>query len=277
METLRPGIQSVAPSLCALLGLQAPERSEVPAPEDLVDANADQPGSGPYRRALVFCPDAIGEHLDGHCPAAISRVRSSAPFWIGLSASFPPKTPVCFASMFTGASPSVHGITRYEKPVIRCDTVFDCAVRSGRRAAIVAVRDSSIDIIFRNRGIDYFPMPGDREVTGMAGEIMGAGRHDLIVAYQQAYDDALHESGPFSSASLEAVERHAGDFVALVDCAERYWKGSGWIAAFTPDHGAHETPDGRGDHGEDIPADMHVRHYWRFSRGTEQVWVEGER
>jgi hypothetical protein len=34
--------------------------------------------------------------------------------------------------------------------VLACDTVFDALVRAGKKVAIVAVRDSSIDLIFRD-------------------------------------------------------------------------------------------------------------------------------
>src|SRR5258706_14345046 len=49
-----------------------------------------------------------------------------------------------------------HGIKRYERPVLSCDTIFDALARAGKKVAIVAVRDSSIDLIFRERPIDYF-------------------------------------------------------------------------------------------------------------------------
>ena len=40
--------------------------------------------------------------------------------------------------MYTGAQPEVHGIRKYEKPVIRIDTLWDALVRAGKKAAIVA-------------------------------------------------------------------------------------------------------------------------------------------
>jgi hypothetical protein len=215
-------------------------------------------------RALVFCPDAIGEHLLGASAESFSLVRSSAPIEIRLSASLPPKTPVCFASMFTGAPPSVHGIRKYERPVLNCDTVFDSLSRAGRRTAIVAVRGSSIDLIFRGRPLDYLPQSDDRMVTSAALDLLARDSHDLIVAYQQEYDDALHETGPFAPNALEAVKRHAADFKDLSLAAAESWSARDWFVLFAPDHGAHVLPDGSGDHGEDIPEDMWVRHYWGF-------------
>jgi hypothetical protein len=51
----------------------------------------------------------------------------------------------------TGAQPQVHGIQKKEKPVLTCDTIFDALIRSGKKIAIVAVKGSSIDLIFRKR------------------------------------------------------------------------------------------------------------------------------
>ena len=42
----------------------------------------------------------------------------------------PSVTPVCFGTMYTGAQPEVHGIRRYEKPVIKIDTIFDVLIRN---------------------------------------------------------------------------------------------------------------------------------------------------
>jgi predicted AlkP superfamily phosphohydrolase/phosphomutase len=69
------------------------------------------------------------------------EVVSFAPIEISLQSVTPPKTPVCFASLFTGAAPDQHGIRKYEKPVLKCDTLFDALIRAGKRGAIVAVRD----------------------------------------------------------------------------------------------------------------------------------------
>ena len=46
---------------------------------------------------------------------------------------------------------------KYDKPVLRCETIFDSLVNAGKKVAIVAVRNSSIDSIFRERTIDYYP------------------------------------------------------------------------------------------------------------------------
>jgi len=68
----------------------------------------------------------------------------------------PSVTPVCFASMYTGAMPNVHGIQAYEKPVLSTDTVFDAFIRADLKPAIVSTANDSISCIFLERDMDYF-------------------------------------------------------------------------------------------------------------------------
>lgn len=218
--------------------------------------------AGEARRALVYCPDAVGLHALERWPELHARLRRVATHEIELRAMVPPKTPVCYASLFTGGAPQEHGITRYERPVLSCDTVFDALVRARRRTAIVAVKDSSIDLIFRGRAIDYHSMTYDPLVTARVLELLAACAHDVIVAYHQEYDDLVHATGPFSPLAARAAERHVESWELLVDGASASW-GSGYVAAFCPDHGAHDVPGtGLGDHGDDRPEDMRVRHFF---------------
>ena len=42
----------------------------------------------------------------------------------------PSVTPVCFASMYTGVMPDVHGIKFYTKPVLKIETFFDVLIKA---------------------------------------------------------------------------------------------------------------------------------------------------
>jgi hypothetical protein len=165
--------------------------------------------------------------------------------------------------MFTGAMPDSHGIIKYDKRVLTCDTIFDAFAREWKTSAIVAVRDSSIDRIFRDRGIDYLSETYDRQVTDRTLELIESGEHDLIVAYHQQYDDILHETGTRSAQALDALENHLASFVDMAQAVESYCAGHTWMIAFAPDHGAHtHLADGTGTHGEDIPEDMEIDHFY---------------
>ncbi len=244
------------------MGVDPPGRSECPPSRRILDAAA---GALPVERLLVFAPDAVGCVQTRLFPAARQALAAMTTVSVALRSMTPPKTPVCFASMFTGAGPEIHGIRRYEKPVLGCDTLFDALGRAGRRVAIVAVRDSSIDLIFRDRPIDYFSEADDRSVTRTALSLMESDSHDFILAYQQEYDDLLHSGDPFGPAARKAVEGHLASFEELVRGSDVFWRDFNRALAFAPDHGAHLDPgSGSGDHGLDCPEDMELEHFWRI-------------
>lgn len=254
-------ITSVTPTVCRLLGVAPPTTSACSALDRVARAAGEVVGKVPVDKCLIFCPDAIGAHLWNHPELDFRRVLDAAPLQIPVRSVIPPKTPVCFASMFTGALPEVHGIRRYERPVLACDTLFDALIRGRKRVAIVAVRDSSIDLIFRGRNLDYYAEIYDSEVLERTLQLVQMNEHDVIVAYQQEYDDTLHKTIPLSDACIRAAKNHLDAFARLAHAASESWSSYRRVLVFAPDHGAHIDPStGHGDHGEDIPEDMHVFH-----------------
>jgi hypothetical protein len=258
-------IQAVTPTLCHLLGLDLPALCTVPPVDFVLRAAHAGLGGARIDRCLVYAPDAIGNHLQAGYSDLFAEIARLAPTTVALRAVFPPKTPVCFASMFTGAPPADHGIRKYERPVLQCDTLFDALVRAGRRTAIVAVTDSSMDQLFRGRDVHYFSESDDKDVTARTLALIAADRHEFIVVYHQEYDDLLHETTPFSDSAIRAFRNHVNAFRTLVDATEESWLGHDRVIVFAPDHGAHIGPETMtGTHGDDIPQDMELRHFYRF-------------
>jgi hypothetical protein len=92
---------------------------------------------------------------------------------------------------------------------------------------------------------------------------MGDGDTDVILAYNQEYDDVMHRTTPTSPEALEAFRRHLATFSRLSEAFNRDWAMYRRVIAFLPDHGTHVDPaTGRGGHGTDSPEDMEVRHFW---------------
>ena len=187
-------VASVTSTVCDLFG--------IPRPADCVAPPFSEVAAFAARRtvtkALVFAADAIGAHLVRSYAEAFEPVARHAPTSVEACAVMPSVTPVCFASMFTGAPPDTHGIRKSERPTLTCDTLFDALSRAGRRVAIVAVENSSIDLIFRSRRIDYFTETYDEEVVERTLNLVAADQHDFILAYQQEYDDKMHATVPRS-------------------------------------------------------------------------------
>lgn len=259
-------ITSVAATILKTFGLPDGGLSPGAAPADA--RVAAQIPTGGVKKLLIYAPDAIGRLMVEKLPAEFRAVEAVAAIKVSLQSVFPPKTPVCFASMFSGLSPDGHGIRRYEKPVLSCRTIFDVLPQRGIRTAIVAVKDSSIDLIFRGREVSYYSEPSDQDVTARALALIAGGAHDCVLAYHQNYDDILHASDPWNASALEAAREHARAFLKLAAAADKAWGGLPRALLFAPDHGAHIDPaDGKGTHGEDIPDDMDVFHFWDFRPG----------
>lgn len=262
-------ITSVTPTICRLMGVPLPELSTAEAIGQVVEEAGRLLRDTPVEKCLVYAPDAIGETLFRDYIGDFRGVMAVAPIQVLLRSVLPPKTPVCFGSMFTGALPEAHGIRKYRKPVLRCDTVFDALLRAGKKVAIAAVEESSIARIFLERSIDYIVDEDDRRVNAEASRLIEEDDHDFILVYNQDYDDAMHASRPRAQEALAAMRNHLRDFEGLSEVFLEKYEDRPRLVVFSPDHGVHVNEEtGRGDHGLDIPEDMEVRSFWGvYQRG----------
>lgn len=255
-------IASVTPTLCKLMGVEPPIiATEEPVKEVL--NTAKKMGLDEIERALIYAPDALGEWIYRENMALYSKVKLAASIEVEVSSIMPTWTPVCYASVFTGAKPEAHGIMKYEKPTLICDTIFDAFIRARKRVALVAVKNSSIDIIFRGRKMDYYTEEYDPQVEIRVLDIINDFDYDLIVAYHQEYDDLMHNSTPRDPNAMKAFQRHLTSFSTITTAFNRKYTNKNRVVAFCPDHGTHIDPkSGKGSHGTDSPEDMNVRHFW---------------
>jgi predicted AlkP superfamily pyrophosphatase or phosphodiesterase len=263
-----PTLTTITPTLCALMGIEPPSISTKQTLNKIISIAKERLSSSNLEKTLIYAPDAIGAaFLDDHDELA-KKIKKIAPYKIEVCSVFPPKTPICFASMFTGAQPDVHGITAYERPVLECETIFDVLIHTRKKVAIVAVKDSSIDLIFKGREMDYYSEYYDPQVTVRAIELIKSDIYYFIVVYNQEYDDMLHKTTPSSPQCINATKHYIESFELLKQAIDNYWQKYNRMIAFTPDHGAHIDPEtGKGTHGLNIPQDMRVYHFFDFSRG----------
>jgi hypothetical protein len=219
-------------------------------------------------KALLYAPDAIGEWLFKTYRDEFSLVTKYAPIDIEISSMTPSKTPVCYASMFTGMKPFEHGIEKPERRVLKVDTLFDTLERGGKKVAIVAIPGSSIDTLFKERKLDYYTEKYDEQVNRRAHEILRTHDYDVIVAYNQEYDDGIHSTTPTSEVSLKGFRNHLKAFAELARVFNESYGDKNRVIAFIPDHGIHLDPEtGKGAHGSEKPEDMDVRHFWGIYKG----------
>ena len=253
------GIDSVTPTVCSFMGIDPPVGSSAKPIKEILEAAKGKR----IEKTLLYAPDAIGEWLFQAHKDEFSDVIKEAPIQVPVRSMIPSYTPVCYGSMFTGMKPEEHGITKYMKPVLRVETLFDVAAKAGKKVALVAVKDCSIDLIFRERNIDYYTEKYDPEVIKRTLDLLENHDYDLIVAYNQEYDDLMHASTPTDPEAIEAFRRHLKSFKILADAFNKRYQGVNRALAFLPDHGTHVDPEsGKGSHGTDSPEDMEVRHFW---------------
>jgi len=260
-------IRTLTPTICSLMGISPPDTSIKTIQTDLI-RKLEEMGINKIEKCLVYCPDAIGLVLYNKFPQYFTEMEKVINWKTNLSSIYPPKTPVCFASMFTGALPEVHGIKKYERFILSVDTIFDALVMGNKKVTIVAVKDSSIDLIFRNRKIDYYSEKYDEEVIERVSNLLINSDYDFILAYNQEYDDMLHKTEPYSIECLEALKRHNENYIYLLNLVNEHWKNYNRLMVYAPDHGGHfDETIGKGGHGYNIPEDMEIVHYYSFFNG----------
>ena len=251
-------ITSVAASGAAALGIEAPAKAGPADPRILKILNGQK-----MDRVLMYNPDAIALWIYEKYYDKLAPVRATGAQEVPMTSVMPSVTPVCFASMYTGALPDVHGIKAYVKPVLKCDTLFDAALRAHLRTAIVSTANDSISVIFLERQMDYYIYPTLEEVNNKAVELLEGDRYDLIVVYNPDYDANMHRCGPEGEAALKALDADAAAFARLEAAARRGWAGKKALIGFAPDHGCHEIDGNLGSHGLDMPEDMNVIHFYK--------------
>lgn len=225
------------------------------------------PSEKVYDRVVVYNPDAIGEWVLRKYDAYLNELLSTGAKAVPMCSVMPSVTPVCFASMYSGLMPQGHGITKYEKPVLTVDTLFDEVVHSGLKAAIVSTEGDSISKIFLERPMDYFIYPTTEECNRKALELVEQDRYHLIVLYNADYDSVMHEYGPESNEALTALGENIKTFKALQEKMRECYRDHDSVLLFAPDHGCHEGdggPHAKGTHGADIPEDMEILHFYCF-------------
>ncbi|MBN1436516.1 MAG: alkaline phosphatase family protein [Sedimentisphaerales bacterium] len=260
----------VTPTICKLMDVESPVGSNSDHIETLTD-KARTDNIAKVDKCLIYAPDAVGMHLYEDHRLEFDKILDFAPLSVRLRSMIPPKTPVCFASMFTGLKPDSHGINIYSRPVLKCATLFDAMILAGKKVAIVAVKNSSIDLIFRERQMDYFSEDYDQQVTDRTIQLLEMDQHDVIVAYHQEYDDALHKTAPDSAPAIAAFENHINSFTKLAGVFNRSWSKYNRMLAFAPDHGAHfDSETQKGTHGLDISEDMEISHFYAINKQEQQ-------
>lgn len=256
-------LDTIAAALCYALGIEPPACAAAPN-ETLVSYVDEMLQGEKCDRILMYNPDAIAQWIYRKYPALMQEAAARTDIEIPLRTVMPSVTPVCFGTMYTGAQPEVHGIRKYEKPVIRIDTVFDAVIRAGKKAAIVADSECSMGKIFLEREMDYYIYDTLEEVNAKAAELILADRYDLLAVYNGNYDHWMHKFSPEGIEALSELRCNSEMFAELSVLAERHWQQHNTLLGFAMDHGCHEIDGKCGAHGLDMPEDLNIVHLYKI-------------
>ena len=260
--TERPSLDTLCAALCKITGV-APPPQAAEADSRLLNY-ADTAFDGETAdRLFMYNPDAIAEWLFEKYPAFFIEATARTELQLPYETVMPSVTPVCFGTMYTGVQPAVHGIRKYEKPVLKIETLFDQLIRAGKKIAIVADNTCSIGKIFLEREMDYFIYESEPEVNAKAAELILRDEHDAIIVYNGNYDSRMHKTGPESTAALGELLRNTHDFATFSELIRTRWQNHNTLVGFAMDHGCHAIDGDCGSHGLDMEEDLYITHLYQ--------------
>ena len=254
-------LDKICASLAYSIGIEPP--SLAACSESLITELVDKKFAGKKAdRIFMYNPDAIAQWIYEKYSGYFSQVKNNTDIEIPLCSVMPSVTPVCFATMYTGTQPDVHGIKRYEKPVLKTDSVFDALIRAGKKTAIVAESNSSMAMIYLEKDMDYFIYDTIEEVNAKAKELILEDGYDFIAVYNGDYDSAMHKHGPEGEIPLEKLKLNCEAFEEFAKLIKANWKNHNTLIGFAMDHGCHEMDGECGSHGLDMEEDLNIVHLY---------------
>ena len=136
--------------------------------------------------------------------------------------------------------------------------------------ALLSCANYSMSIIFQNRPIDYYIYSNWPDVNAKAVELIIKDEYDFILAYNANYDDVLHKKGPEGVETLAEMRFNYQTYCMFDTLIKEHWGKHNTLMGFAMDHGCHETPDGKGTHGDIIPEDMNILHLYKIHPAQEE-------
>jgi len=224
----------IAPTAADVLGIPRPRDAEGEALQQVVE---DLKGC---KRVAIVILDGLGMAT---WRAAQERMpmlnRMANRHVMQLRSVRPPVTPVCLATIGTGASPERHGVREREDP-FRAETIFEVAREHGRTSGVAGGAACSATRVL-GRWSDVTRRVGsdgeerDDLILAAGLRILAEDRPDLFFTQFVALDSASHRYGPFGSEAAAAAEGLDARFGGLL--AGLRERGYGVLAL--ADHGQH--------------------------------------
>lgn len=269
-------LDTVCASLAYAMGIEPPKEAAAPNPT-LVDYIDEKLQGKKVDRIFMYNPDAIGQWVYEKYPHYTHEIRDCTELELPLRTVMPSVTPVCFGTMYTGAQPTVHGIQKYEKPVITIDTLFDALIRAGKKCVIISNANCSLNHIYRDRDMDYIAVEKHMDINAETAKVILEDRYDVVICYNGNYDFWQHRFGPESPEALAELKFNSITAATFLRMVRDNWAGHNTLFGFAMDHGSHEIPAFekrpgliyRGTHGNEIPEDINIVHRYQIFPATK--------
>ena len=258
-------IADLTPTVCAVANVRPPKTATASIIAEVEQGVRNDLNDRPVQKVFIYCGDCFGDVLLQKYPDDFKGFLQESNAVVLSTNVMKTVTPVCFATIFSGAGPEVHGIKVYEKPVVKVETLFDVFLEAGKKIAIVSQKGNSVITIFRERAIDYYAFPEDKDAYEKSLELLRQSDYDLIVVHDCEYDTTMHKFGTEGSEAAEARRAVIDRWLNVVAATDDAWKDYDRLVVFVSDHGSHMEKDSKvGSHGADIREDAVVNHFYRW-------------
>ncbi len=262
---------TVCGALAYAMGVKPPKDAS-PRNETLCRYIDEVFGGETADRVVMYNPDAIGQWVYEKYPQYFEGVKKERGLELPLATVSPTITPACFASMYTGVHPDVHGVKRFitQKDALTRETLFDALIAAEKRVALVCSPACSLGKLYLGRDIDYFLVEGGiSAVNAKAVEVILRDEHDFIAIYNGNYDHDMHLNGTESAKALSSLRVNSHIYSVIANLIKEHWGQHNTLLGFAMDHGCHEvdklslkTTD-IGGHGCNTPEDVNIVHVYK--------------
>lgn len=257
------GMVSIAPTVSKLLDIRLPAQSVSTVVDEIIN------DMGHEDRVAVIVLDAFGV-------ATWKRYRELTPNFnliasqhlLHVRSALPPKTPVNFATIATGAPSDVHKI-RDRAELLTVETIFHVLSEVSMKSAAIGRASSSVGILL-SKFADYKGTAAsnlDEEVLQIAVMTIKEKAPEFILLQFLDIDDTGHKFGLVGDEIRTAVsetDRHLGEL--LPHLAEgRYG------LMVLADHGAHQVGE-RAGHDGSLEDDLIVPLAWRSNEYLREIY-----
>lgn len=258
----KKSLNTLCSTLCYAMGIKKPKLAK-PINIEFKNYIDNSLGGEKADRIIMYNPDAVAMWIYEKYNSYFAELKKHIDLELKLRTVMPSVTPVCFSTMYTGVNPIVHGIRKYEKPVLKIETIFDVLIKQGKKPVIIAEKDSSLSMIFQERKMDYFIYPTIEEVNKKALEILKEDKYDFVVIYNGNYDEAMHRHAPEGKESLKELKNNIEAYLKFANFIEENYKNHNTLLGFAMDHGCHKIDGGLGSHGLKMPEDLNICHLYK--------------